>query len=718
MRVKPKEESIHTAPRLHSLPPETKPRLVDTGLLHLEPSAAGNAERYRRGETPHTIHVWWARRPHTAMRSLVFACLCTDSSVESRRIMVELSKHPEVPPALLSQARTIIEESFSTTPTLLDMFGGGGTIPYEAVNLGARTSVVDSNELSVFIQKCLLEYSVNVDVKRIPALLNDCGTRVLARLAAETKHLFPMRERVFGYYWTYSINCPGCGNKIYLAKRPWLSLKRDRRLAIRITYINGNTGVTVGDVDEDFAHPDVWKGRDGSFTCPHCRKIQQGITIAQCRDEMIAIAKLPEKSRGGKLFEGACGDCIPNPDVIASAERDALQSLGVPLPSSPLPKWSGIVNASLYGIRSHADFLNPRQRALLLLLIKQLRLEYDRLVESESPQAAKFVIGLLSGLIDQLVDWNCRLSMWIPQNEQVGRAFCGPGVAMLWDYMETDPVMNGPGNLWDKLKRIQAGARHLTDIPAKADVRKAYAQSLPFDDNSFDAVVTDPPYYDNIFYNALADFFYSWKRVLCRVIDPELFAPDITDGSRELVASTFRSGSPMQAHEDYCKQLAAALREAERVMLPTGVFAIVYSHASLAGWEAFLRAYRKTGLRITSVQPLSVERRQRPRAMTSQSVNTCMVFISRKYSGGRIPLSLEDIRLHVRDIAMDFASRLVSAGWHERDVAISVFAQGVAIISNASHVNGFEDDCKALLALESIVKEHFSSFSMLRRKSL
>ncbi len=292
-------------------------------------------------------------------------------------------------------------------------------------------------------------------------------------------------------------------------------------------------------------------------------------------------------------------------------------------------------------MNTHADVFNLRQQVVAITLIQCLREEYRTLADHESQGAAKAVISLLSGLIDQLVDWNCRLAMWIPQNEQVGRGFCGPGVAMLWDYCETDPVGDGPANLRAKLNRIVAGTSALSQIVSPANVQKGYAQSLPYPDGFFDAIVTDPPYYDNIFYNVLADFFFAWKRPVFAMVEPDLFSCSTTDPSRELVASSLRSGTPAKAHEDYCREFSRAVAEAERCLKPNGVFALLYSHSSLHGWEAIVRAYRASGLRITSVQPLGIERKQRPRAMTSDAINTCVVFVAQarqRDQEGRVPL--------------------------------------------------------------------------------
>jgi putative DNA methylase len=376
------------------------------------------------------------------------------------------------------------------------------------------------------------------------------------------------------------------------------------------------------------------------------------------------------------------------------------------------------VNPALYGIRTHADFLNPRQRAVLILLVKALHAEYERLRAKTSEAAATYVIGLLSALIDQIVDWNCRLSMWIPQNEQVGRAFCGPGISMLWDYVETDPVSNGPSNLWNKLNRIVKGSQSIPRFPGRGHVAQAHAQSLPYPEDYFDAIVTDPPYYDNLYYSVLADFFYAWKRLLLQKIEPDIFEAPSTECDRELVASKYRNGTGQRAHRTYCEQLERAVAEAARVLKPQGVFCLLYSHSSLNGWDALVKAYRAANLVITTVQPLSIERRQRPRAMTSRVVNTCLTFVARKSDGPKAIVAMSGILKRFREICTGrFITNLERSGWAATDAGMAAFAQGVALLANHKTTRSGAD-MDALIALGNIVRERIPGFRVSRRKSL
>lgn len=707
----------HASPRLDIVPLKGARRLIDDGLFYYEASIAGHAERYRRGETSHTVHVWWARRPHASMRMLAFAALCKSTDDRALNVLSNLENNS------VKDAQEILASQYSDAPKVLDMFAGGGTIPFEAANIGAESYSIDSNELSIFIQKCNLVYSQEIKPTQRVALIKESGERVLNDLVKKTAKLFPLRDHIdkngasaFGYIWSYSLKCPECKYKYYLMKRPWLSQKHSKKLGMVL--VNGKDGqqVEIKDVDEKYEFNSNWLGRSGKMKCPSCGHTTEKISISDTTDEILAIAKL--KKTKGKEFVAVVKNIIPDQEVLKTIEKETLKAMKASLPLTPLPKWSGIVNPAGYGMETYADFLNVRQRLVLVMLIESLIDEYNHLCKSKTSSEAKFVIGNLSSFIDQLVDWNCRLSMWISQNEQVGRAFCGPGVPMLWDYVETDPVMNGPANLWKKLDRIVEGIGSIPQFLSPLKVEKGIAQKLPFKNDFFDAIVTDPPYYDNVYYTALADFFYCWKRILLKAIEPDLFKEEATDSNHELVASTFRNGDATKAHETYCVQLTMALSEAGRVLKNDGIISFIYSHSSFKGWEALIRAFRNSDLLITSVQPLSIERKHRPRGMSSEAINTCIVFVGRKSASTKSAGKLIDIEERISGYCNGYAKALLNSGWQEQDVALAVFAQGVGLIANCASVDDEKDLSVVLEEVERLVKKSFPSFKVIDRDPL
>lgn len=702
--------------------PEKDERLIDTGMLHYESSVAGYNERYHRGETSHTIHVWWARRPHSAMRSLVFSSLCKDRSNDATAMMAKLAMSCD--DEIVNSASEVLKSQYKSTPRVLDMFGGGGTIPFEAKRLGLDSYSIDANQLSVFIQRCNMLYADSIDLKQAQKKIETIGKEILSNLKSRTDWLYPLRsesnEDVFGYVWTYRITCPQCGYKSILSKRPWLSKKKNRRVGFvpLIDETNGIETLQVCNLPET-AEPfsPHWERYTGIYHCPNCKQVIKDVDVLECEDVMTTLIK--SRVGAGKDFINADRqNAIPDETRIKEEEEHLLGNLNIKLPESELPVWSGIVNPALYGIKTHADFLNKRQRLVLLYLIDELAIHYSVLAKKNDAMA-KFVIGVLSSLIDQVVDWNCRLSMWISQNEQVGRGFCGPGIAMLFDYAETDQVLDGPANLWDKLKRICKGVKSFENCKGNITIKHAHAQQLPYEDGFFDAIVTDPPYYDNIYYSILADFFYAWKKPLLQKIEPELFANQITDCDYELVASSRRVEAGQSAHKEYCKQLSMAFSEAARVLKDDGVFSFIYSHSSVNGWEAVIRAYRQSKFFVSSVQPLSIERKGRPRAVLSQAVNTCVTIVARKSQETKKPISLDEILEKTQSYIKEFGIQLIeTSGWNQPDAGLAVIACVVGLLSNASEITNSISDIDALIASAKIVKVAFPEFHIKVRDSL
>lgn len=691
-------------------------RLIETNILLEDASIIGLKERYNRGKTIHTLHVWWARRPLSSMRLVTFASLAPDSQ-SAKEIFKNLANSIEGDRKSLVEARQLLMKEYIQPPKVLDMFSGGGTIPFESCRLGAEAYSLDINPLSAFIQKSIMEYPRSalqlMKSDRLISLLEEVGNSILKELEEETEPLFPFRNKgVICYLWTYSYKCPNCGYKFYLTKRFGISKKKNKELYLILLRNEKEETVQMG----NFKTFSNWKRN--SALCPKCGFEKKHPSIKECSDELVVLVK---KTKGKKIFELSEKHPILD-SLLEKKERELMKELELKPIRETLPFWSGIVNPALYGMETYWDIFNKRQRVVILTLIKLLKKHYAFLSSNYGTEIAKFVIAILSSLLDQLIDWNCRLSMWIPQNEQVGRAFCGPGVAMLWDYAEIDPVTSSPANLRDKLRRILSSIETIFECACngKVFVQQGCAQNLLYPDNYFDAIVTDPPYYDNIFYSVLANFFYTWKRLLLKEVEPNLFSLPITDSELELVSSARRN--PNNYHEVYVKMLNKVTREAKRTLKENGVFSLIYSHTSINGWESLIRAYRESGLHIVNVQPLNIERKHRPRGMNSTASNVCLVLVARKVAQKKRKVSYSVIEEIIEGFNFDYYKRL---SWTDHDIGLAVLGKVVAVMSNASCVvtreNSQEDvipDAKVLESVYELLKNKLPKFNLSKRKSL
>lgn len=708
-------------PRLFPLLNSQQERLIDSDIFHDLASKIGQKERYSRGKTTHTVHVWWARRPHSSMRALVFSTLCKNNDIEFRDVFANLIQDISIP-AEIQYIRSKLLSQYEEKPRVLDMFGGGGTIPFESCALGADAYSIDINQLSVFIQQSNLSYFQKTLKSKIYEQINESGIRVLNNLTKSTQSLFPLRAtNIVTYIWTYSTVCVKCQFEFTLSKRRYLSRKKAKNRFIGMFYRKQGMHETMT-IEENFdinkMHNSHWLARH-KVRCPNCGT-KMKISFDKAKEKLVILVKKKEKT--GKDFITASTTSIPNQEELNNKILEIIKHLDITLPDSTIPNWSGIVNPGTYGMKTHKEIFNQRQQIVMLLLIEELRKEFKLVSSLVNETEAKIVVGVLSSFIDQLVDWNCRLSMWIPENEQIGRAFCGPGIAMIWDYAEIDPLLKGPANLWGKLNRILKSLEINQHNTGTAHVFHGIAQQLPFNDEYFDAIITDPPYYDNIFYSVLSDFFYVWKRLLLQNVDKLMFKSATTDFSKELVATKYRHADTQSAHNSFIKEFIKVINEAERVLKLSGIFSLIYSHNSIAGWEPIVIAYRQSNLIINCVQPLNIERKHRPRSMNANTSNSCVVIVSRKTDCTKISIKYTDIKQQFIQICNVMVPSLQSLNWSPIEIGIPVFATGVGLLANHSKIFDEKQEIinvmTALSLFAQIVADFVSGFKLKNRKSM
>ncbi|MGW3951325.1 DUF1156 domain-containing protein [Streptomyces sp. NPDC004752] len=582
---------------------EIQKRPIEQYLDVASISETGTSERYQRASSPHTVFTWWARRPFSTARELISASLDPDQPVAESKV--------------------------------LDPFVGGATFPLAGTRLGVKMYGMENNELAYFTAKALLDLSRSA-APQLRHLLMLEGRQVLDQLKSETSELYPARDadNIICYFWSRSATCTGCGNEMPLQKRPWLSKKAGRQRAVvqQPNFATKSFDVhVVESVSATATGHSAWSGRN-SLRCLFCgqeydRQQTAELIRTASTDKLTAVAKLDKR----KHFLPATEPQNYSADAVAAQMiKEDCAALGLPLPAVEIPAWSGITNPTVYGHDSIVSLFTERQLAVTVRLCRILN-ERRRGWEGKYGESqSKAIAAFLSGLIDQLADWNSRLCMWISQNEQVGRGLSGPGMPMLWDFVEIDPLLRGPANLYGKLERIAAGVDH---IPAPTDqeerITRGDSRSMAYPDAFFDAVVTDPPYYDNLYYSILADCIYSFKRMALIGGFPEIFSEPRTDSSRELTAAPRRQGSLGEAWAYFSTGMTQVLRESRRVIKRDGVITVCYAHSSISGWSSLIAAYVRAGLKITQLWPMTIERTHRPRSMKSAAINTSLVLVAR-----------------------------------------------------------------------------------------
>jgi putative DNA methylase len=543
--------------------------LIETAMPLRELSAEARREKAIRHGHISTLHVWWARRPLVVSRAAVLGALLTDEADIAPDFVQNLCRS-EVHDgdaggrSLLHEARALLGQRFgSTPPKVLDSFAGGGSIPLEALRLGAQAFAVEHNPVAYLILKATIEYPQRYGQSLIEEVQR-WGAWVLEQARRELAVFYPSagRETPIAYNWSRTIRCPNpdCGSEIPLFRQFWLARKDKKRVALRpipnpkarrvdFAIVEGK------EIDFDPAKGTVSRGHAVCLVCN--TSVRDSFVKAEAQADRMGhrlVAVVTTRGRGhGRTYRLAT-------DHDLAAFRNAEQALQA-LTKTPSPFAFGLSwvaqepsppkethraagsQPMLYRIRQWQHLFNPRQLLALCTFGKWVREAYRQILrQTDDPDFAKAVATYLALAVDKLANWLSCLSRWEVTWEMPKEALTGHRLAVVFDYAEGNPT-TGDVASWPKaLGYLDRGLRAVSSMKNVGDVVNGSATALPFPDKHFDAVVIDPPYADNVPYADLSDFFYVWLRRTVGDLYPEAFGTELVPKEEEAVVNPARFG--------------------------------------------------------------------------------------------------------------------------------------------------------------------------------
>ena len=675
-------------------------KLIEVAL----PLEAINAESAReksiRHGHPSTLHLWWARRPLAAARAVIWSSLVDDPSEhpeqfpteeeqnrERQRLFAILEKlvkweNSNDPKVLDAAKAEILRSTGNNPPPLLDPFAGGGAIPLEAQRLGLEAHAHDLNPVAVMINKAMIEIPpkfagqapVNPDARaRLDAADGWTGAKGLAedvryygewmkqQAFKKIGHLYPKvkvpaaqgggEATVIAWIWARTVKCPNpaCGCEMPLVRSFVLSKKRGKEAWIKPIYEDGKLKFSV----ENYGHPSI----DGTVTragahCAHCSTAVSFDYIRkegqQQRIKSVLMAIVAEGVTG-RIF------ISPSPDHILAAN--------VPMPEdtpiTSLPEKALSFRVQVYGMTEHYKLFTNRQLTALTtfseLVSKAQKqaevdavtagLANDHIALSEGGTGARAyseAVGVyLAFGVSRLTDICNALCRWEISKTQVRNLFGRQAIPMVWDYAENNVFAGAAGDYTTSLGSIIRVINNFTaENPGIA--KQFDAQSDCGLRNIM--VSTDPPYYDNIGYADLSDFFYVWMRQALKHTYPNLFRTMLVPKAEELVATPYRFDGSVEKARDFfedgmlhtCQQIYQYAREDVPVTIyyaykqsdtDTGE-----SEAKTAstGWETMLSAVIQAGFAITGTWPMRTELANRPVGSGTNALASSIVLVCRK----------------------------------------------------------------------------------------
>jgi putative DNA methylase len=684
----------------------------------------------------------------------------------------------------IEKARQLIREAFGgRAPRVLDCFAGGGSIPLEALRLGCETYALDYNPVAVLILKAVLEFPqrfgrpdqvktvplppdlqeqpqtdqrlLDVEAKRTQSPLLQAvsawGAWVLEEARKELEQFYPKDadgSLPVGYYWMRTVSCqnPSCGVEIPLTANWWLAKKDKKKVALKLIPNQHARRIDAQIVGAN-GEPIDFDPEEGTVSRAHVRCPLCGGTIddettrrlfreGKSGQRLMAVV-LHHPKRTGKTYRLPTErdlEAYRAAEAALEEKRARLrEEWGMdPVPDEPTPLGGGpgaerAFSVYKYGLTRWGDLFNVRQRLALITFAEKVRQAHAQMLsQGAEPEFAKAVATYLALAVSKIADYCSTLCQWRNNLETVGHTFSRQALPMLWDYVEGNSITGASGTAEGSLDWIVGVLAHLTSIPpanpqpASATVAQGSATALPWPENFFDAVLTDPPYYDNVPYSDLSDFFYVWLKRVVGDLYHDLFATPLTPKSEEMVADASKAGGMENAMRRFEEMLTQAFREIHRVLKPDGIAVIVFAHKTTEAWETVINALLEAGLYMTASWPIHTEMQARLRAQESAALASSIYMVCRKRTTsevGEYPTVRKEIEARVRQKLTQFWEE----GIRGADFFMSAIGPAVEAFGKYARVEKLSGEPVTVAELLEYVRKVVSEFALeriLKRTSL
>ena len=755
-------------------------KLIEVAL----PLEAINAESAReksiRHGHPSTLHLWWARRPLATARAVIWASLVDDPSSHPERFPDEETQEKERKrlfalltrlvkwensndEGVLAEAKEeIMRSTHNDPPALLDPFAGGGAIPLEAQRLGLTAHAHDLNPVAVMINKAMIEIPprfagqrpvnpawrkragmADVPMKGAAGLAEDVryyGEWMKQRAYERIGHLYPTvkipggstEATVIAWIWARTVKCPNpaCGCEMPLASSYVLSKKKGKCVWIE-PVVHGDQiefsvhqSATLGKVIEPK------KGRGATFVCPFCG---QTTTDAYVKEEGKAgrigaqlMAIVAEGAHGREYIS-------PTPEHIQAAKVD--KPLNYPDGAMPTnPRW---FSPPAFGMSEYNQLFTNRQLTALTTFSElvgeaQRQVEADALAAGRSADPTPLCEGgsgahaygeavgvYLAFGVDRESDFCNSVCRWSVTNEKPMNLFARQAIPMVWDYPEVNVFSNAVGSFSTIIDYI---SKCIVTLPFKSTISNAVQFDAQSDCGLRGIMVsTDPPYYDNIGYADLSDFFYVWMRQALKRTYPNLFRTMLVPKAEELVATPYRfEGSVEKARNFFedgmfrtCRQLYQYTREDVPVTI---YYAFKQSETdeddatASTGWETMLSAIIRAGFSITGTWPMRTECVSRSVSQGTNALASSIVLVCRKRAPDAGKCTRREFINALHRELRPALIKLQSANIAPVDLAQSAIGPGIGVFSRYQSVLESDGRPMSVRAALQIINQELDAF--------
>ena len=730
-----------------------KKKLIEVALPLETINAASSREKSIRHGHPSTLHLWWARRPLAAARAVIWSSLVDDPSSRPEEFPTEEAQNKERQrlfrileqlvkwensnnEAVLAEARAeIMKSTNGNPPALLDPFAGGGAIPLEAQRLGLEAYASDLNPVAVMINKAMIEIPpkfagqppINPDSRRqrgviwkgAQGLAEDIsyyGEWIKKRAWERIGHLYPkvkdengIERTVIAWIWARTIKCPNpvCGCEMPLARFE-LSRRKGSEAYVQPIIDGKRIRYEVRYGKNPSGSPKISRGR---FRCVACGSPVDGAYI-----KAEGVAKRMGAQLMAIVAEGDRGRLYLAPDD----EHRRIASCPMP---EDIPEGEMVGKAAdqlpLYGYTTFSELFTNRQLTAMVTLrdlISEARKQV--VLDGGSQDYANAVVVYLAFLLDRIADRGSSVCSWDATRDGIRNTFGRQAIAMVWDYAEGNMFSNSSGSFDNAINWIVKVVRLL---PAG---KQGFAfQNNAQNDNGLREIVvsTDPPYYDNICYADLSDYFYVWLRGALRCVYPDLFQTMQVPKAEELIASPYRFENSYQEaklfFEDGMLQTFQQINTYARNDIPVTVYyAFKQSendnggNTSSTGWETMLSAIIQAGFVITGTWPMRTEMANRSIGIDANALASSIVLVCRKRQDNAPICTRRDFINALKRELKPALKKLQQSNIAPVDMAQSAIGPGMGVYSRFSKVLEADGNPMSVRSALQIINQELDLF--------
>lgn len=608
-------------------------------------------------------------------------------------ILRELVKHENVnSPRVIERARKEIKNSWkqmceltgegekTSLPLLHDPFSGGGSIPLEALRLGLKALATDLNPVSVIMNKALIEFpqmfsgelpcnpqwkqrnegiehrikSVYKGVEGLREDVNYYSELLLKTVKEKLQHLYPDvlvdesmcedRQDLIPYQgqlrsqiatiWSRTVICsnPACLVEIPLIKKNWLSTHVGNEAWVDI---QGNQGTNVElRVQVNGNYKDCSTINNSGVTCPIC-KVHSPFSYIR---EQGFQGKMGFKTLA-QVLDGGKRRLYVQPSF---QDEDLINEKSSWYPDTPMPEKALGFRVFNYGLTRYKDLFLNRQLRIIEEFSNELDTIFKEIALLKDDNYATAIVTYLAFGIDRLAQTNNTLVRWLVRKSGTSKgtpSFDRQIVSMIWEFSEGNVFGNSVGSWKAAISNVLSSFKV---FPLSAEIGKAQQADASVVSPLSEVIISsDPPYYDNVGYADLSDFFYILLRLSLKRYYPNLFGTINTPKANELVVADHKhEGDIDKANAHFVAGLTNAFKTMLLSSQPTVPVTIYYAFKQSetnsktgevsSGWETFLAALIKAGAIITATWPVSTEQKKRMRAIDSNAMASSIILSCRK----------------------------------------------------------------------------------------